>query len=268
MSQRLQNKIALVTGAGRGIGRDIALRLAEEGADVVVNYASSQAGAEEIATQIQAMGRRAITAQANVARREAVEAMFDRLMEAFGRIDILVNNSGVDPIIPFLDMTDEQWDRVIDTNLKGTFMCSQVAARQMVKAGSSGRIIIIGSMHSMATFPGMLAYASTKGGLNAMTRAMALDLAPHRITVNCVIPGAIHVEKAYEVIPDYDPHMMDNQIALGRIGQGTDIAAAVVFMASSDADYITGATLTVDGGVMSRMALGFSDLKTVERKYD
>ncbi len=138
MSQRLQNKIALVTGAGRGIGRDIALRLADEGADVVVNYASSQAGAEEIATRIQAMGRRAITAQANIARREAVEAMFDRLMEAFGRIDILVNNSGVDPIIPFLDMTDEQWDRVIDTNLKGTFMCSQVAARQMVKAGSSG----------------------------------------------------------------------------------------------------------------------------------
>ncbi|MCY3798828.1 MAG: glucose 1-dehydrogenase [Chloroflexi bacterium] len=265
---RLIDKVALVTGGGRGIGRHIALRLADEGADVLVNYASSEAGAEDIAAQIRDKGRRSIAARANIAERKDVDAMFERLLAEFGRIDILVNNSAIDPVIPFLDMTDEQWDRVININLKGAYMCSQAAAKQMVKQGGGGNIIIIGSMHSMATFPGMLAYASTKGGLNAMTRAMALDLSPHRIRVNCVIPGSIHVEKAYEVIPNYDPRMIDDQIALGRIGYGPDIAAAVVFMASDDADYITGTTLNVDGGVMARMALWFDDLETVERKYD
>ncbi len=265
---RLKDRIALVTGGGRGIGLHIALRLADEGADVVVNYASSQAGAEDIAEQIRAKGRRAIAVKANIAERADVDAMFDRLMNEFGRIDILVNNSAVDPVIPFLEMTDDQWDRVIDINLKGTYMCSHSAAKLMVAGGGGGNIVIIGSMHSMATFPGMLAYASTKGGLNAMTRAMALDLSPHRIRVNCVIPGSIHVEKAYEVIPNYDPHMIDDQIALGRIGYGPDIAAAVVFMASDDAQYITGTTLNVDGGVMARMALWFDDLQTVERQYD
>ena len=265
---RLKDKVALVTGGGRGIGRHIALRLADEGADVLVNYASSEAGAEDIAAQIRKTGRRATAVRANIAQRDEVTVMYESLREDFGRIDILVNNSAIDPVIPFLDMTDEQWDRVIDINLKGAFMCSQAAAKLMVEQESGGNIIIIGSMHSMATFPGMLAYASTKGGLNAMTRAMALDLSPHRIRVNCVIPGSIHVEKAYEVIPNYDPHMMDDQIALGRIGYGKDIAAAVVFMASQDAAYITGTTLTVDGGVMARMALWFDDLETVERKYD
>jgi len=265
---RLKDKVALVTGGGRGIGRHIALRLADEGAHVLVNYASSEAGAEDIAEQIRAKGRRATAVRANIAQRGEVDAMYASLREDFGRIDILVNNAAIDPVIPFLEMNDEQWDRVIAINLKGTYMCSQAAAKLMVEQGGGGVIIIIGSMHSMATFPGMLAYASTKGGLNAMTRAMALDLAPHRIRVNGVIPGSIHVEKAYEVIPNYDPHMMDDQIALGRIGYGPDIAAAVVFLASRDAAYITGATLTVDGGVMARMALWFDDLETVERKYD
>jgi len=265
---RLKDKVALVTGGGRGIGRHIALRLADEGADVLVNYASSQAGAEDIAAQIREKGRRALAVRANIALRADVDAMFESLLQEFGRIDILVNNAAIDPVIPFLDMTDEQWDRVIDINLKGTFMCSQAAARLMVRQGDGGVIIIIGSMHSMATFPGMSAYASSKGGLNAMTRALALDLAPHRIRVNCVIPGSIHVEKAYEVIPNYDPHMIDDQIALGRIGYGPDIAAAVAFMASADANYVTGASLNVDGGVMARMALWFDDLETVERKYD
>ncbi|MCE2470787.1 MAG: glucose 1-dehydrogenase [Anaerolineae bacterium] len=265
---RLKDKVALVTGGGRGIGRHIALRLADEGAHVLVNYASSEVGAEDIAEQIRAKGRRATAVRANIAQRGEVDAMYASLREDFGRIDILVNNAAIDPVIPFLEMNDEQWDRVIDINLKGTYMCSQAASKLMVEQGSGGVIIIIGSMHSMATFPGMLAYASTKGGLNAMTRAMALDLAPHRIRVNCVIPGSIHVEKAYEVIPNYDPHMMDDQIALGRIGYGPDIAAAVVFMASQDAAYITGTTLTVDGGVMARMALWFDDLETVERKND
>ena len=265
---RLKDKVALVTGGGRGIGRHIALRLADEGAHVLVNYASSEAGAEDIAEQIRAKGRRATAVRANIAQRGEVDAMYAALREEFGRIDILVNNAAIDPVIPFLEMNDEQWDRVVDINLKGTYMCSQAAAKLMVEQGSGGVIIIIGSMHSMATFPGMLAYASTKGGLNAMTRAMALDLAPHRIRVNGVIPGSIHVEKAYEVIPNYDPHMLDDQIALGRIGYGADIAAAVVFLASRDAAYITGATLTVDGGVMARMALWFDDLETVERKYD
>ena len=147
---RLKDKVALVTGGGRGIGRHIALRLADEGADVLVNYASSEAGAEDIAAQIREKGRRSTAVRANIARRDEVDAMFESLRDDFGRIDILVNNSAIDPVIPFLEMTDEQWDRVIDINLKGTYMCSQAAAKLMAEQGSGGNIIIIGSMHSMA----------------------------------------------------------------------------------------------------------------------
>ena len=191
----------------------------------------------------------------------------------FGRVDILVNNAGIDPHAPFLEMTEEQWDWIMDTNLKGNFLCSQAAAREMVKSGG-GKIVIISSIHSIQTYMHITAYAASKGGLNAMTRQLALELAPYEINVNCIAPGAIHVDKFYGVVPDYDPHMFDHEIPLGFIGYPEDIGAAAAFLASDDARYITGQVLFVDGGTSCRMFLGVSEkkadllaeVKTLEKK--
>jgi glucose 1-dehydrogenase/3-oxoacyl-[acyl-carrier protein] reductase len=271
---RLRDKIALVTGAGKGIGSGIALRLAQEGAHVVVNYAHSGQGAETAADQIERTGRRALTIKADVSNADQVRAMIDQTVRAFGRLDILVNNAGVDPHVPFLEMTEDQWDWIIDTNLKGNFLCSQAAAREMIKAGG-GKIAIIGSIHSILTYLHITAYATTKGGLNTMTRQLALELAPYHINVNCVAPGPIHVDKFYGVVPDYNPHMFDHEIPLGFMGYPEDVGAAVAFLVSDDARYITGQVLFVDGGTSTRMALGVSnreadalgDVKTLQRQH-
>ena len=257
---RLRDKVAIVTGAGRGIGRGIARRLAEEGAHVVVNYAHSESGAKETAGSIRGLGRRSIPFQADVSVAGQVQAMVAETVEVFGRVDILVNNAGVDPHVTFLDMTEEQWDWVMGTNLKGNFLCSQAVAREMAKRGG-GKIVIIGSIHSILTYPRITAYAASKGALNAMTRQLALELAPYGINVNCVAPGGVHVDKFYRVIPGYDPHMFDHEIPLGFLGQPEDIGSAVVFFASDEARYVTGQILYVDGGTSARMALGVSEQK-------
>lgn len=258
---KLEGRVAIVTGAGRGIGRGIALRLAQDGANVAVNYAHSAAGAAEVADQVRSMGRQAITFQADVSRRDEVATMVREAATAFGRIDVLVNNAGIDPHIPFLEMTENDWDWIINTNLKGNFLCSQAVAREMIKVGG-GKIVIISSIHSILTYRHMTAYAATKGGLNAMTRQLALELASHNINVNCVAPGAIHVEKFYDAVPDYDPHMFDHEIPVGTIGYPRDVAAAVSFLASEDARYITGQVLFVDGGTSARILLGVSERGT------
>ncbi len=254
---RLKDRVAIVTGAGKGVGVGIALSLAREGADVVVNYAHSAAGAEEVAARIRALGRRALTVRADVSRAAEVQAMVRQAVEALGRLDILVNNAGVDPHVPFLELGEEQWDWVIDTNLKGAFLCSQAAVREMIKSGG-GRIIMISSIHSMLTYPHMAAYAASKGGLNAMTRQLALELGPRHITVNCVAPGAVHVDKFHQVVPGYDPHMFDHEIPVGHIGQPEDIGAVVAFLASDEARYVNGQVLLVDGGTSARICLGVS----------
>jgi NAD(P)-dependent dehydrogenase (short-subunit alcohol dehydrogenase family) len=257
---KLQDKVALVTGAGKGIGAGVALHLAQEGAHVVLNYAHSAKGADEVCAKIQALGRRALAFKADIAKAAEVKAMFDKTIETFGRVDILVNSAGVDPHVDFLELTEEQWDWTIDTNLKGNFLCSQAAARQMVKTGG-GKIIIISSIHSIQTYPHITAYATSKGGLNAMTRQLALELAPYHINVNTVAPGAVHVEKFYGIIPNYDPHMFDHEIPLGFMGMPSDIGAAVAFFASDEARYITGQVLFVDGGTSARMFLGVTEKK-------
>ena len=270
---RLGDKVAIVTGASRGIGAGIALRLAQEGAHVVVNFAHSAAAAEEVAGQVRALGREAITVQADVSQADQVQAMVDRAVATFGRVDILVNNAGVDPHAPFLEMTEEQWDWVIDTNLKGNFLCSQAAAREMARTGG-GKIVIISSVHSMTTYVHITAYAATKGGLNAMARQLALELAPYHINVNAIAPGAVHVEKLARTVPGYTPHMFDHEIPVGSIGYPADIGAAVAFLASDDARYITGHVLVVDGGTTARLFLGVSekkvdmlgDVKVIERQ--
>jgi len=257
---KLQDKVALVTGAGKGIGAGVALHLAQEGAHVVLNYAHSAQGAEEACAKIQALGRNAMAIKADVAKAAEVKAMFDKTVETFGRVDILVNNAGVDPHVDFLELTEEQWDWTIDTNLKGNFLCSQAAARQMVKAGG-GKIVIISSIHSIQTYPHITAYAASKGGLNAMARQLALELAPYHINVNAVAPGAVHVDKFYGIIPNYDPHMFDHEIPVGFMGVPADIGAAVAFFASDEAKYVTGQVLFVDGGTSARMFLGVTEKK-------
>jgi NAD(P)-dependent dehydrogenase (short-subunit alcohol dehydrogenase family) len=262
---RLKDKVAIVTGAGQGIGRGIALRLAQEGAHVVVNYPSAPnaAKAEAVAASVRELGVQAITFQADVSKGAQVQAMVERTVETFGRLDIQVNNAGVDPHVPFLETTEEQWDFIIDVNLKGNFLCAQSAARAMMQTGG-GKIIIISSIHSLQTYRRITAYAAAKGGLNAMTRQLAIELAPYHISVNCVAPGAIDVEKFYEMNPGHDPHAFDHEIPTGTIGYPADIAGAVVFFASDDARYVNGQVLLVDGGISARLLLGVSDKKVDE----
>lgn len=259
---RLKDKIAIVTGAGQGIGKGIALRLAQEGAHVVVNYPSSNVAekANAVASLIRDMGGQCITFQADVTKAAQVQAMVDKTVETFGRLDIQVNNAGVDVHVAFMDMTEDQWDYIIDVNLKGNFLCAQSAARAMIQTGG-GKIIIISSIHSLLTYKRVTAYAAAKGGLNAMTRQLAVELSPFHINVNAIAPGAIEVEKSYSS-PDYDTHMFDHEIPVGTIGFPADIAGAVVFFASDDGRYVNGQTLLVDGGTSTLMLLGVSDKKT------
>ncbi len=257
---RLENKVAIVTGAGQGIGKGIALALAQEGAHVVVNYPAPfvAAKAEAVAAQIRDMGRKSITVQADVSKGAQVQAMVDQTVETFGRLDIQVNNAGVDPHIPFLEMTEEQWDFIIDVNLKGNFFCAQSAAKAMIPNGG-GRIIIISSIHSLQTYQRITAYAAAKGGLNAMTRQLAIELGDYHINVNCIAPGAIEVEKYTEMNPNHDPHQHDHEIPAGRIGYPADIANAVIFFAADESAFVTGQVLLVDGGSSARLLLGVSD---------
>jgi NAD(P)-dependent dehydrogenase (short-subunit alcohol dehydrogenase family) len=241
--------VALVTGAGRGIGREIAIHFAEEGAAVVLNDRDAIAGASEAAERIRACGGRAAVCQADVSEPVQAKRLIEAAVAEFGRLDILVNNAGIDPRRPALDVTEDFWDDVLGVNLKGSFFCAQSAAREMCRTGG-GRIINISSVHSQANMPDLSAYAASKGGLNALTRQLALELAPGRITVNAVAPGCILVEKC-----TFDPTERGSEIPLGRVGQPRDISALVVFLASDDAAWLTGQVITVDGGTMTRLSL-------------
>lgn len=249
----LQGKIALVTGAGRGIGRGIALELAKNGADVAVNYRSSESQAQEVVALIRAMGRRAVAIKADVSDVRQIGAMMNEIHAQLGAVDILINNSAVDPMVDFFEMTEDVWDQVIDTNLKGTFFCTQACARDMA-ANGGGKVIHIGSVHGHATMPMYAAYSSSKGGINAMTRQLAIDLAKYNIQVNTIAPGATDVEKFHDN-PAHDVDSIGKQIPLGRIGYPEDVAKVAAFYASSGTDFVTGQVVTVDGGSSARFFL-------------
>lgn len=246
---RLKGKVALVTGAGRGIGRGIAEVFADEGADVAINYVDSVEEAEASADYVRSKGRRAMTVHADVSKRAEVEPMVEKIWSTLGPIDILVNNAGIETIVPFLELTDEQWTRLTDVNLRGNWLCSQVYCRRVVAEGRKGSIVNIGSIQAAKVLPGRTHYAPTKLALEALTRNMSAEMTPLGIRVNCVHPGLIDTPMTEWVMksPDILPIVLA-QISLGRAGQPREIGSVVAFFASDEASYLTGQSVHVDGG--------------------
>jgi NAD(P)-dependent dehydrogenase (short-subunit alcohol dehydrogenase family) len=246
---RLKDKVALVTGASRGIGRGIAEIFAEEGAHVAVNYIASAGAAEDVAEWIRGKGRKAITVKADVAKRADVDAMVDKVWNELGPIDVLVNNAGIETIVPFLELTDDQWTRLVDVNLRGNWLCSQVVCRRLVAGQRKGSIVNIGSIQAAKVLPGRTHYAPTKLGLEALTRNMSAEMTPLGIRVNCVHPGLIDTDMTEWVMksPDILPVVLA-QISLGRAGQPREVGRVVAFFASDEASYLTGQSVHVDGG--------------------
>lgn len=243
----LENKVALVTGASRGIGREIALTLAGYGAAVIVNYNGSKERADEVVEMITAAGGRAVAVQADVASAEGVSGLFDEALQSFGRVDILVNNAGITKDNLILKMSEEEYDAVMDTNLKGAFLCMKQAAKLMLKQ-KGGRIINISSISGIIGNAGQANYCAAKAGMIGMTKALARELGSRGITVNAVAPGFIETEMT-DKLPEQIKAGMLAQIPLKRAGAVKDIAEAVAFLASERASYITGQTLQVNGGM-------------------
>ncbi|MBE3585190.1 3-oxoacyl-[acyl-carrier-protein] reductase [Desulfofundulus thermocisternus] len=243
----LDGKKAIVTGASRGIGRAIALALARAGADVVVNYSGQAAAAEEVAARIRQMGRQAVTCQADVSIPAEAVKLVNAAVEQLGAVHILVNNAGITRDNLVMRLAEEDWDRVLEVNLKGAFNTIKVASRLMLKA-RWGRIINISSIVGITGNAGQASYAASKAGLIGLTKAVARELGPRNITVNAVAPGFILTDMTAS-LPENVKEKMLGQVALGRFGQPEEVAAVVVFLASEDAGYITGQTIVVDGGL-------------------
>jgi len=244
----LKGKTALVTGASRGIGRAIALYLAELGAQVAVNYSSSEQRALEVVEAIKGKGGRAIAIKADVSNPQEVEAMFERVLEEFGDLDILVNNAGITRDGLLIRMKQEDWDAVLDINLKGVYNCSKAAAKIMVRR-RKGKIINISSVVGVAGNAGQANYAAAKAGVIGFSKAIARELAPRNIQVNVVAPGFIETDMT-AALPETIRQEMLKQIPLGRYGDPMDVAYVVGFLASDKSQYITGQVIHVDGGMI------------------
>ncbi|TYP77689.1 3-oxoacyl-[acyl-carrier-protein] reductase [Paenibacillus methanolicus] len=247
MFASLTGKTALVTGASRGIGRAIAIALAEAGADVAINYAGSEAAAAETAKAVEALGRRSLLIQANVGKSSEFEAMVKQVVDTFGAIDILVNNAGITRDNLIMRMKEEEFDEVIETNLKGVFNGTKAVTRPMMKQ-RSGRIINISSVVGALGNPGQANYVAAKAGVIGLTKSTARELASRGITVNCVAPGFIQTDMT-DKLPEEARVKLSEGIPLARLGQPEDIANAVRFLASGAASYMTGQTIHVDGGM-------------------
>jgi NAD(P)-dependent dehydrogenase (short-subunit alcohol dehydrogenase family) len=246
----LEGRAALVTGADRGIGRVIAQFLAREGCRVAINHIGTPELSDETVRELTGLGVDAFAVRADVRRSGEVTAMIDAAAARFGRLDVLVNNAAVQREGAFLDLTEDDWDVVIDTNLKGCFLCTQAAGRHMVRTGG-GSIINIGSGSNYVPFPRLVSYTASKGGIEMLTKVASLALAPHQIRVNCVAPGAILVERTRHELPDYAGQFA-RITPMGRVGVPEDVADAVVFLASDASRFITGQTIGVDGGLFTQ----------------
>lgn len=246
---RLKDKVALVTGGSRSIGRTISLGFAREGADVAVNYVQNAAAADEVVQAIRGLGRRAVAVQADVSQAEQVQAMVAKVVEALGCIDILVNNAAQIIRSPFLEITEELWDMVIGVDLKGEFLVGQAVARQMVKQGHGGTIINVSSICATLAQYELAHYQAAKGGINALSRGMALELAPYGIRVNVLQPGvtSTDVNRAQFGTPEIS-RARAAKIPLNRLGTPEDLVGAAIYLASEESAFTTGIALPVDGG--------------------
>ncbi|MCD6520244.1 MAG: glucose 1-dehydrogenase [Anaerolineae bacterium] len=250
----LEGKRVLVTGAGIGIGRGIALEMARQGADVVLSYYRSEEGAQSAVEEILALGHRAVAMHADLSQVPECFRLVGEAVEFLGGLDVLVNNAGVTLFKPFEEVTEADFDFLYGLNIRGQFFCAQRAARVMREQGNGGVIINILSVHALAGFPGVSVYSGTKGAIMAWTRALAVELAPYRIRVLGIAPGAIEVPRYYTEIKDYSAERMGKAIPWGRVGYPEDIGKVCAFLASEQADYIVGETVVVDGGLLARMA--------------
>ena len=246
-----QSKTALVTGASRGIGKEIALELARNGYRVAVNYFNDPAPmVDATVAEIRALNADVFAVEADVRSSSQVTAMFERVIDAFGRLDLLVNNAGVQTWKPLLEVTEEEWDLVVDTNLKGCFLCTQQAARLMKDHGG-GSIVNLGSGCNKLAFPSLVAYTASKGGIEMFTKEAAVELGRYNIRVNCIAPGSIESERTKAEDPDY-AGTWSKLTPLGRVGTASDIAPTVVFLASPGGSFISGQTIWIDGALFTK----------------
>ncbi len=253
---RLKDKVAFITGANSGIGKGIADRFAAEGAHVAINYLPGGTRQADAEAQVAAYSTAGIAVGGDVSKREDVERMIAAVVAQFGRLDIAINNAGLEIKKSFLDVTDDEWNKVLSVNLYGAFLVHQAAARQMVKQGNGGRLINISSVHEDIPFPMFTAYCASKGGMRMMMRNIAMELAPNKITVNNIAPGAIATPINQAVLND--PEAMKNalsEIPWGRFGTPAEVASVAVFLASDESEYVTGSTYYVDGGLTQQVTL-------------
>ena len=255
---KLEGKNALVTGAGVGIGREVALELARQGANVALSYYSSDRGAFGAVDKIRAMGRRAMAFHSDLSKVEECYALVDGVVDRMERLDILVNNAGVTMFKGFFDVTEKEYNSLYDLNIRGQYFCAQQAACAM-KAHKSGVIINMLSIHGLAGFPGSSVYAGTKGAILAWTKELAVELAPYHIRVVGVAPGAIEVPRFHQ-LRNYTSEAMGKRIPWGRVGQPADVAKIVAFLASDDADFMVGSIVAIDGGTTAQMAMDLDDI--------
>jgi glucose 1-dehydrogenase len=247
---KLEGKTVLITGGGQGIGQGIAFRLAEEGADIVIDYVGSSQSADTTVAQIQKRGRRALAVEADISSVDQIHGMMKQAVDSFGGVDVLINNAGVEKHASIWEATEHDYDLVLTINLKGAFFASQAFVQHRMAVKRPGKIINVSSVHEELPFPHFTSYCASKGGMKMMMRNLSIELAPYGITVNNIAPGAIEtpINTALLNDPPKLKALLDN-IPLGRLGQVNDVGGVAAFLASSDADYITGATIVVDGGL-------------------
>ncbi len=255
---KLRDRVVLVTGGSLGLGAEISIEAAREGADVIINYHSHRAAAESVLLEVQRLGRRGIVFPADVGVKAEVEALVAAGLEAFGKIDVLVNNAGIALWKPFLELDENNWDSTLRTNLKSVFLCSQAVARHLVARKSPGSIVNISSIAAAGSLDCLVPYCASKGGMLLITKAMAVELAPYKIRVNSVAPGTIDIARNRETDPRYPDDWLPF-IPMGRVGVPADVAKPVIFLASDEAAYVTGQTFWVDGGETSYVPMPRAD---------
>ncbi len=251
---RLQNKVALITGANSGIGRGIATRFAAEGAHVAVNYLPGGHRTEDAESEVAAFPTASLAVPGDVSKREDVERMVRDVVAKFGRLDIVVNNAGIEINKPFLETSDDEWNRVLNVNLFGSYLVSQVAAKQMVAQKQGGKLLFVSSVHEDIPFPGYTAYCASKGAIRMMMRNLAMEFAQYKINVNNIAPGAIATPINQSVLSD--PTALANaisEIPWGRFGRPDEVASVALFLASDESEYVTGSTYYVDGGLTQQV---------------